>query len=147
MATPVLDFEKPLAELEQRIDDLKRVADDRSFDVQDEIAPLERKLSDLRVDIYRNLTPMQRVQVARHPRRPFTLDYVRMIFTDWVELHGDLAVILRVASGFEVGHDRGAVAKIANSTVRNAKRPGTCVPGRGVGSRYRWLRGHAATGS
>lgn len=91
MATPVLDFEKPLAELEQRIDDLKRVADDGALDVQDELAPLERKLSDLRVDIYRNLSPMQRVQVARHPRRPFTLDYVRTIFTDWIELHGDRA--------------------------------------------------------
>ncbi len=118
MATPVLDFEKPLAELEQRIDDLKRVADDRSFDVQDEIAPLERKLSDLRVDIYRNLTPMQRVQVARHPRRPFTLDYVRMIFTDWVELHGDRAFRddEAIVGGFArldgesvmvIGHQRG----------------------------------------
>ncbi|GJG88141.1 acetyl-coenzyme A carboxylase carboxyl transferase subunit alpha [Gemmatimonadetes bacterium T265] len=118
MATPVLDFEKPLAELEQRIDDLKRVADDRALDVQDEIAPLERKLSDLRVHIYRNLTPMQRVQVARHPKRPFTLDYVRMIFTDWVELHGDRAFRddEAIVGGFArldgesvmvIGHQRG----------------------------------------
>ncbi len=118
MASPVLEFEKPLAELEQRIDDLKRVADDRAFDVQDEIAPLERKLSDLRTDIYRNLTPMQRVQVARHPRRPFTLDYVRLLFTDWVELHGDRAFRddAAVVGGFArldgesvmvIGHQRG----------------------------------------
>ncbi len=118
MATPVLDFEKPLAELEQRIDDLKRVADDGALDVQDEIAPLERKLSDLRVDIYRNLTPMQRVQVARHPKRPFTLDYIRLIFTDWVELHGDRAFRddEAIVGGFArldgesvmvIGHQRG----------------------------------------
>ena len=118
MATPVLDFEKPLAELEQRIDDLKRVADDRELDVQDEIAPLERKLSDLRTDIYRNLTPIQRVQVARHPKRPFTLDYVRLIFTDWVELHGDRAFRddEAIVGGFArldgesvmvIGHQRG----------------------------------------
>ena len=118
MATPVLDFERPLVELEQRIDDLKKVADDRALDVQDELAPLERKLSDLRSDIYRHLTPLQRVQVARHPRRPFTLDYVRLIFTDWVELHGDRAFRddAAIVGGFArldgesvmiIGHQRG----------------------------------------
>lgn len=91
MATATLEFEKPLAELEQRIDELRKLADDRSFDVQAELAPLERKLEELRVDIYRNLTPLQRVQVARSVRRPFTLDYVRLLFTDWIELHGDRA--------------------------------------------------------
>ena len=118
MATPVLDFERPLVELEQRIDDLKKVADDGALDVQQEIAPLERKLTDLRVDIYRNLTPIQRVQVARHPRRPFTLDYVRAVFADWVELHGDRAFRddAAVVGGFArldgesvmvIGHQRG----------------------------------------
>jgi acetyl-CoA carboxylase carboxyl transferase subunit alpha len=90
-AAPVLDFERPIAELEKQIDELKKLAGDRSLDVAAEIAPLERKLTDLRVRIYRNLTPLQRVQVARVPRRPFTLDYVRLAFTDFLELHGDRA--------------------------------------------------------
>jgi acetyl-CoA carboxylase carboxyl transferase subunit alpha len=91
MATAALDFEKPIAELERQIDELKRLAAERAVDVATEIAPLERKLGDLRLEIYRNLTPLQRVQVARSARRPFTLDYVRLIFTDWIELHGDRA--------------------------------------------------------
>ena len=89
MAAPALEFEKPLAELETRIDEMKRLAGDKELDVHAELEPLERKLADLRVEIYRNLSPIQRVQVARHPRRPYTLDYVEMIFSDWVELHGD----------------------------------------------------------
>src|SRR5689334_9183008 len=91
MATAALDFEKPIAELERQIDELKRLAAERAVDVATEIAPLERKLGDLRLEIYRNLTPLQRVQVARHGRRPFTLDYVQHMFTDWIELHGDRA--------------------------------------------------------
>jgi acetyl-CoA carboxylase carboxyl transferase subunit alpha len=86
-----LEFEKPIAELERQIDDLKRAAEERAVDLSAEIGPLERKLRDLRVEVYQNLTPLQRVQVARHPRRPFTLDYVRLAFTDWIELHGDRA--------------------------------------------------------
>ena len=91
MATAALDFEKPIADLERRIDELKRLAAEQSVDVHEEIVPLERKLGELRLEIYRNLTPLQRVQVARSGRRPFTLDYVRLIFTDWIELHGDRA--------------------------------------------------------
>jgi len=84
-----LEFEKPIAELERRIEELRRTATQRSLDVGREIAPLEEKLADLRAEIYRNLTPFQRVQVARHPRRPFALDYINTILTDFVELHGD----------------------------------------------------------
>ena len=91
MAAPVMEFEKPIAELERQIDELKRLAGGQQLNVSDEIAPLERKLSDLREQIYRNLTPLQRVQVARNTKRPFTLDYVRLAFTDWIELHGDRA--------------------------------------------------------
>ena len=68
-----LEFEKPIAELERQIDELKRLAGDRQLNVAEEIAPLERKLGELREEIYRNLTPIQRVQVARNPRRPFTV--------------------------------------------------------------------------
>ncbi len=89
MATHTLDFERPLLELERQIDEMKRVTGDTAVDVSKELAALERKLAELRGDIYRNLTPMQRVQVARHPKRPYTLDYVNTVFTDFVELHGD----------------------------------------------------------
>ncbi|HJU66227.1 MAG TPA: acetyl-CoA carboxylase carboxyltransferase subunit alpha [Gemmatimonadaceae bacterium] len=84
-----LEFEKPIVELERQIEELKKTAGKRQLSVADEIAPLERKLEELRAEIYRNLTPLQRVQVARNARRPFTLDYVRLALTDWIELHGD----------------------------------------------------------
>ena len=80
-----------LVELEKQIDELKRLADDRQLDVVEEIAPLERKLTELREEIYRNLTPLQRVQVARSNKRPMTDDYLRLCFTDFIELHGDRA--------------------------------------------------------
>src|SRR5688572_31003704 len=89
MATHTLDFERPLLELERQIEELKRVATDTQADVSKSLAPLEKKLADLRAEIYEKLTPMQRVQVARHPKRPYTLDYLNTVFTDFVELHGD----------------------------------------------------------
>jgi acetyl-CoA carboxylase carboxyl transferase subunit alpha len=89
MATATLDFEKPLVELERQIDELKRLAGERQLNVSEEIAPLERKLTELREEIYKNLTPLQRVQVARSNKRPFTEDYIRLVFTDFIELHGD----------------------------------------------------------
>ncbi|MFN2566188.1 MAG: acetyl-CoA carboxylase carboxyltransferase subunit alpha [Gemmatimonadaceae bacterium] len=91
MATATLDFEKPIVELEKQIDELRRLAGDRQLDVAEELAPLERKLSELRDEIYRNLSPLQRVQVARSNRRPMTDDYLRLCFTDFIELHGDRA--------------------------------------------------------
>lgn len=84
-----LEFEKPLLELEKQIAHLKRLARDQQIDVKREILPLESKLSSLRREIYDGLTPIQRVQVARHPRRPYTLDYLDLAFTDFVELRGD----------------------------------------------------------
>ena len=84
-----LEFEKPIIELERQIDHLKRLAAARKLDVQEEIEPLKAKLAELRSDIYKHLSPMQRVQVARHPRRPYTLDYIERVFTDFVELKGD----------------------------------------------------------
>ena len=91
MATATMEFEKPIAELERQIEELKKMAGERSLNVTDEIAPLERKLVDLRDEIYRSLTPLQRVQVARNNRRPLTDDYLRLCFTDFIELHGDRA--------------------------------------------------------
>ena len=90
MAAPAyLEFEKPLAELQRQIDHLRQLASERQLDVDREITPLERKLKQLRREIFGNLTPMQRVQVARHPRRPYTLDYLDSCFTDFLELKGD----------------------------------------------------------
>src|SRR5687767_159338 len=86
-----LEFEKPIAELERQIDEIKRTAGDSQLSVAEAIEPLERKLSDLREEVYKNLTPFQRVQVARNPKRPFTADYIRLAFTDFIELHGDRA--------------------------------------------------------
>jgi len=94
-----LDFEKPILDLQRQIAGLKQMADERNLDVDGEIAPLEAKLADLRREIYRKLTPMQRVQVARHPQRPYTLDYIEHAFTDFVELRGDRpAALARIAS-------------------------------------------------
>src|SRR2546430_9801097 len=88
MAIYTLDFEKPLLELDKQIEELKRIAGEKP-DVAKNIRPLEEQLAALRLDIYKNLTPMRRGRVARHPRRPYPLDYVNTVFTDFVELHGD----------------------------------------------------------
>ncbi|MCC6774216.1 MAG: acetyl-CoA carboxylase carboxyl transferase subunit alpha, partial [Gemmatimonadaceae bacterium] len=90
-STPTLEFERPIFELEKQIDELKKLAGDQQLSVAVEIEPLERKLDTLREQVYRNLSPLQRLQVARSNKRPFTLDYVRLCFTDFVELHGDRA--------------------------------------------------------
>lgn len=88
-STPTLEFEKPIFELEKQIDELKRLAGDQRMQVDEEIAPLEKKLTALRQEVYRNLSPLQRLQVARSAKRPFTLDYIRLCFTDFIELAGD----------------------------------------------------------
>jgi acetyl-CoA carboxylase carboxyl transferase subunit alpha len=88
-STPTLEFEKPIFELEKQIDELKRLAGDQRLQVDEEIAPLEKKLTALRQEVYRNLSPLQRLQVARSAKRPFTLDYIRLCFTDFIELCGD----------------------------------------------------------
>jgi acetyl-CoA carboxylase carboxyl transferase subunit alpha len=84
-----LEFEKPLVELERQIEELQRASAERGLDAAAELGALEAKLVERRREIYRGLTPMQRVLVARHPRRPYTLDYLSSIFTDFIELHGD----------------------------------------------------------
>jgi acetyl-CoA carboxylase carboxyl transferase subunit alpha len=84
-----LDFEKPLQELDRQIEELTRVGREREIDVQEELTLLQGKFDRLRAEIYGHLTPMQRVAMARHTRRPYTLDYLSSIFTDFIELHGD----------------------------------------------------------
>ena len=89
MKTSFLDFEQPIADLENKIEELRFMQEDSAVDITEEIARLERKSQGLTKDIYGSLTPWQIAQVARHPQRPYTLDYVERIFTDFHELHGD----------------------------------------------------------
>jgi acetyl-CoA carboxylase carboxyl transferase subunit alpha len=86
----LLDFEKPLAELEDRINQIRELAKEcSSVDVSDQIHQLEAKATQLRQEIFSSLSPVQRLQLARHPRRPSTLDYIQAISDEWTELHGD----------------------------------------------------------
>jgi len=84
-----LDFEKPIEELELKIEELRRLSDGKDLDITSELKKLEKKVKDLRSDIFSNLTRWQKTQLARHPERPYTLDYIGMIVEDFVELHGD----------------------------------------------------------
>ena len=89
MKTTFLDFETAISELEEKIDQLRFVQDDPAVDISDEIKRLEGKSQSLTKDLYAKLSPWQIAQVARHPQRPYTLDYAELIFTDFKELHGD----------------------------------------------------------
>jgi acetyl-CoA carboxylase carboxyl transferase subunit alpha len=91
MKTSFLDFEQPIAELEQKIDALRFVQDDAAVDIADEIERLQKKADALVKETYSKLSPWQVTQVARHPQRPYTLDYIDLMFTDFHELHGDRA--------------------------------------------------------
>jgi len=84
-----LDFERPILELELKIAELKSLASDGSIDLSDEIKTLEARLEKVKREIFESLTPWQKVQIARHPKRPYTTDYIHMIMVDFVELHGD----------------------------------------------------------
>jgi acetyl-CoA carboxylase carboxyl transferase subunit alpha len=91
MKTTFLDFEQPIAELEAKIEELRYVQDDSAVDISEEIARLQKKSAALTKDIYGRLSAWQISQVARHPQRPYTLDYVQGLFSDFDELHGDRA--------------------------------------------------------
>lgn len=91
MYSNFLDFEKPIAELEDKLDQLRHLADDSELDISEEMARLEAKSTALTETIFAALTPWQIAQLARHPLRPYTLDYVQRLFTDFHELHGDRA--------------------------------------------------------
>ncbi len=118
MKTTFLDFEQPIAELEARIEELRFVQDDSAVDIAEEIERLQAKADKLTKDIYSKLGAWQIAQVARHPQRPYTLDYVQGLFTDWHELHGDRAFAddPAIVSGFArfngqpvliIGHQKG----------------------------------------
>jgi acetyl-CoA carboxylase carboxyl transferase subunit alpha len=85
----ILDFEKPIAELEKKISDMKDFASGNNLKLDGEINSLQEKMEKLRSEIYAKLTRWQKVQLARHPRRPYTLDYIELMTTDFIEIHGD----------------------------------------------------------
>jgi acetyl-CoA carboxylase carboxyl transferase subunit alpha len=87
--TYTLEFEKPLRELEKQLITLRQVSTESKVDVSSEIEAIEKKIEKMKAGIYSNLTAWQRVQLSRHPKRPYTLDYISRIFTDFEELHGD----------------------------------------------------------
>ncbi len=89
MAINVLEFEKPIIELEKKIEEMRKLED--NLDISDEISKLEEKVNQLKTQVYSNLTRWQRVQLARHPQRPYTQDYIYNITEDFIELHGDRA--------------------------------------------------------
>jgi acetyl-CoA carboxylase carboxyl transferase subunit alpha len=89
MKVTFLDFEQSVSELENKIEQLRYVQDDSALDISDEIGRLQKKSQSLTKDIYSKLTPWQISQVSRHPQRPYTLDYIEHLFTDFEELHGD----------------------------------------------------------
>ncbi|MCB5184088.1 acetyl-CoA carboxylase carboxyltransferase subunit alpha [Methylobacillus gramineus] len=120
--TSFLEFEQPIAELEAKIEELRYVQDDSALDISEEIERLQQKNKTLTKDIYAKLTAWQISQVARHPQRPYTLDYIRGIFTDFEELHGDRAfsddpAIVGGIARFEgqsvmvIGHQKGRDVK------------------------------------
>lgn len=87
-----LEFEQPITELEGKLSEMKQLAESSQVDVSDAVASLEKKIQDLKEDTYKNLTRWQRVQLSRHPDRPYTLDYLYNITDDFVEIHGDRTV-------------------------------------------------------
>ena len=123
-----LDFEQPIAELEGKIDELRYVQTESAVDISDEIDQLSKKSQHLTKDIYSNLTPWQITKIARHTERPYTLDYINDIFTDFVEMHGDrhFADDLSIVGGMArfngnacmvLGHQKGRDTK--ERTARN----------------------------
>ena len=89
MPQEYLDFEKPIAELEKKIEELTLFTSSGNIDLEEEILKLHKKADQLRAEIYSRLTPWQKAQISRHPNRPYTLDYLEAIFTDFLEMHGD----------------------------------------------------------
>ncbi len=124
----LLEFEKPLVELQTRINQIEELAEESEVDVTPQLEQLETRYTQLRQEIFSNLSPAQRIQVARHPKRPSTLDYIQTISDEWIELHGDrggsddLALIGGIArigeqSCVMLGHQKGRDTK--DNVARN----------------------------
>ncbi|MBF2057136.1 MAG: acetyl-CoA carboxylase carboxyl transferase subunit alpha [Cyanobacterium sp. T60_A2020_053] len=108
--TFLLEFEKPLVELQSRIDQIKQLAEETNVDVSGQVNELEGKAEQLRLEIFSSLTPSQKLQIARHPRRPSTLDYIQAMTDDWFELHGD-------RRGYDDPALIGGIARLNGRTV------------------------------
>ncbi|MBU1044925.1 MAG: acetyl-CoA carboxylase carboxyltransferase subunit alpha [Candidatus Omnitrophica bacterium] len=140
-----LEFEKPIVELEQKILELRNFSDNRKIDLSDEIVKFEEKLKKLKEDIYGNLSAWQKVQIARHPKRPYTKDYINLIMTDFIELHGDQlfgddqAILCGLAKidgqkVMVIGHQKG------RDTKENLKRSFGCAHPEGYRKALRLMR-------
>ena len=123
-----MDFEKPISELEAKINELRNFGSSKKVNIEPEIKKLEQKLEKMKEEVYSHLTPWQRVQIARHPKRPYTLDYIRMMCKNFIELHGDrlfaddLAMIAGLAQINDtkvmvMGHQKGRDTK--ENVLRN----------------------------
>ncbi len=122
MVSDYLEFEQPIAELEAKINELRRVESYNEVQLGDEIAKLEAKSRSLTESIYKDLSAWQVAQIARHPRRPYTLDYVEKLFTDFEELHGDRAYSDDAAIICGIARFEGrSVAIIGHQKGRNTK--------------------------
>lgn len=119
---PYLDFERPIAELEKKIYELQHFSSEKKLDLSAEIVRLQEKLEHLKKEIYGNLTPWQKVQLARHPKRPYTLDYISLLMSEFIELHGDrlFSDDMAIVCGFArfdghkiliIGHQKGRDTK------------------------------------
>ncbi len=140
-----LDFEKPIVELEKKIQELKSFVSEKKIDLSLEIKRLEEKLERLKKETYANLTAWQKVQIARHPQRPYTLDYINMMMSDFIELHGDriFSEDQAIVSGFArlddfkvavIGHQKG------RDTKENLKRNFGCAHPEGYRKALRIMR-------
>lgn len=141
----ILEFEKPVYELEAKIEELKTIGHDKKIAIEPEVKSLQEKLDKMRREIYSHLTAWQRVQIARHPDRPYTMDYIRMLTTDFQELHGDrkfaddFALIAGLAriDGLGVlvmGHQKG------RDTTENIKRNFGCAHPEGYRKAIRLMK-------
>lgn len=121
MAAVTLDFEKPITDLEAKIDEMRRLA--TGVDLSSEISAMEEKADELRKEIFSNLTRWQRVQVARHPERPYTLDYINALTADFIELHGDRGVRddPAIVGGFGTLEGIGTVMLVGHQKGRDTK--------------------------
>ena len=139
-----LEFEKPIVEIQQKIAELQKLSD-KHVDFLPEIKKLEQKLAEIKLKVYDKLSAWQRIQIARHPKRPYTLDYIQMIMTDFVELHGDrlFADDMAIVGGLAkiddqqvvvLGHQKG------RDTSENIKRNFGCAHPEGYRKAMRLMR-------
>lgn len=141
----ILEFEKPIVELETKIEELRNFGSEKKIELTPEIKKLQKKLEKMRSQIYSGLTPWQRVQIARHPDRPYTMDYVNQIMTDFLEVHGDRLFFddLALVGGFAkidgrkimvMGHQKG------RDTNENLKRNFGCAHPEGYRKAIRLMK-------